>query len=160
STCSRRPAPPARARKKRKPSVHILRGHEGAVRCIAYAPDGTRLASGGEDGTLRLWNLATGAEETSSERAGASIEALAFSPKDTRLAIGTSGGRVVLWVVNRSQPRERGIGCTGGVRGLAFHPKIARNLAVGGWSEHLRVWALIGKRATRVFEQSTPPVLA
>jgi WD40 repeat protein len=35
-----------------------LAGHEGKVQCLAFAPDGTRLASGSYDQTVRLWNVA------------------------------------------------------------------------------------------------------
>jgi WD40 repeat protein len=38
--------------------VASLEGHTGGVRCLAYSPDGTRLASGGHDRTVRLWNVA------------------------------------------------------------------------------------------------------
>jgi WD40 repeat protein len=33
-------------------------GHEGKVICLVFAPDGTRLASGGYDTTVRLWDVA------------------------------------------------------------------------------------------------------
>jgi WD40 repeat protein len=42
--------------------VLVLHGHKDTVRCLAYAPDGRRLASGGDDSTLRLWDLPSGTE--------------------------------------------------------------------------------------------------
>jgi WD40 repeat protein len=35
-----------------------LEGHERKVKCLAYSPDGTRLASGGYDQKVRLWDVA------------------------------------------------------------------------------------------------------
>jgi WD40 repeat protein len=40
----------------------VLKGQNGAVRCVAWSPDGARLLSGSDDGTLRLWEAESGRE--------------------------------------------------------------------------------------------------
>src|SRR5262249_10573642 len=40
--------------------MRTLRGHTSRVLCVAFSADGQRLASGGTDQTVRVWNVQTG----------------------------------------------------------------------------------------------------
>ena len=64
---------------------------------MAFSPDATRLASGSSDGTVRLWDAATGDEVRRFEGHTDWVSSVAFSPDGTRLASGSDDRTVRLW---------------------------------------------------------------
>ncbi|KAG2487965.1 hypothetical protein HYH03_013405 [Edaphochlamys debaryana] len=78
----------------------LLTGHTATVCSVAFAPGGAVVASGGEDGGIRLWATAGPAVGRSSATlAGhrSSVLRLAFSPDGRLLASGSSDCTVRLW---------------------------------------------------------------
>lgn len=61
-----------------------------AALCVSFSADGKRLAVGGADNVIRLWDVETGRQTLTIEQHADWVLALAFNPDGTRLA---SGGR-------------------------------------------------------------------
>jgi len=55
------------------------RGHAYGMRCLAYAIDGVCIASGGEDGKIKVWNAATGLCYVTMEGHTAPVTAIQFA---------------------------------------------------------------------------------
>jgi WD40 repeat protein len=74
-----------------------LRGHNGAVQAMVFSPDGTLLVSGGNDGTLRLWDLEEAQQVAVQRREDGGILSVNFS-QDGSLLVTVAENQVVrIW---------------------------------------------------------------
>src|SRR5262249_40981052 len=103
-------------------AMRVLEGHTGPVRCLAYSPDGKALASGGDDHSVRLWEVASGRAQVFREGLKDPIRALAFNPDGRRLGVGVWDGRLRVWPVSGRGRKTSLTGDGSGIWSLAFSP--------------------------------------
>ncbi len=100
--------------------------HGHRVDAIAFSTDGATLATGGADGTVRLWDATTGKQHTAILTAGvASVTAIAFNPTGTTIAVkGTDPdfGTVLLWDPAAADEPASLVAHEDGVGPVAFSP--------------------------------------
>ena len=128
-----------------------LTGHTGSVYSVSFSPDGRTLASGSDDGTIRLWDVVTGGHQrtlTGHNRGwGWWVESVSFSPDGRTLASGSSAsgsndGTLRLWDVVTGGLQHTFAGHTGNVNSVSFSPD-GRTLASGGWDTTIRLWDVV-----------------
>ena len=82
-----------------------LDGHTGGVASVAVAPDGSWLVSGGADGTVRIWDVATWRERALLAGHTGGVASVAVAPDGSWLVSGGADGTVRIWDVAAWQAR-------------------------------------------------------
>jgi WD40 repeat protein len=77
-------------------SFRMLKGHHGRVTSLAFTPDGRKLLSGSWDRTVRIWDVASGREESALAWERGKAQYVAVSPDGMTAAAACDKG-VVIW---------------------------------------------------------------
>lgn len=135
-----------------KPKIEIVPQipHSGAIKSFALSTDGTRVLSGSEDGTMKLWDAATGALlRTFGDRN--SIGSVAFSPDGARVLSGA--GDAKLWDAATGALLRTFEGDEYPVTSVAFSPDGTRILS-DSLDGTLKLWDAATGAPIRTFEHA------
>ena len=97
------------------------KGHTAGVLSVAFSPDRRTLASGSNDQTIRLWNLANGQARVLTGHTDR-VDTVAFSPDGRTLASGSRDETVRLWNTQTGQLQKILSNRSGAVTSVAFSP--------------------------------------
>jgi hypothetical protein len=96
--CGQQPAAPASpASLPKSKALYTYQGHSGAVYAVIWSPDGKRIASGGTDGTVQVWNAADGGHVFTYRGHSDVVEVVAWSHDGKRIALGSREDTVQVW---------------------------------------------------------------
>ena len=149
---------------EQEPASLTLKGHQGAIRSLAFSSDGKRLVSTSVDRTARVWNLENaGAAIRPLERYGWSLKSR-FSPDGQLIASSTNYRRgLTLWDATTGRlVRELATDTKGTISTLAFSPTDYRLLAVGYFgqqeSPYVALWDIDAGTELARLPAATEPV--
>ncbi|KIK33189.1 hypothetical protein CY34DRAFT_813804 [Suillus luteus UH-Slu-Lm8-n1] len=100
-------------------SIKKMRGHTSAVEGVVHLPGGRRIMTCSWDGSLRVWDLESGAQigedwkDDEAKKVG--VYSIALSPNGKTVVTGSGDGKVKLWDVKTGKVIERWTGHTQGV---------------------------------------------
>ena len=117
----------------------VLRGHRGCTNCVAFSPNGQRVASTSDDGSAKIWDLRTRQELLTLRGHRGGFWGVRFSPDGHRLITTGYDGTVKIWDALASPEARTLTASDTQVRSLAFSPD-GHRLVTAAMDGLLKVW--------------------
>jgi WD40 repeat protein len=122
-----------------RPAVARIFEHASFVYSVAFSADGQWLASGGADGTVRVYDVVDGSLRWPPKTHDEAVYSVAFSGDGSRVASGGYDRVVKLWDAHTGRPRPQ-LHRKGRVGSVAFSPTEPSLLAIGDLDDMVTLW--------------------
>ena len=110
------------------------------VNALAFSPDEKTVASGNDDNTVRLWDIASATEIATLKGHNERINRVIFSPDSIILASASTDKTIMLWdVIKKKRKQVTLTGHRAGIRELTFSPD-GKILASGSMDGTVQFW--------------------
>ena len=123
----------------------------GQVTALQFGAEDKFLAVGRKDGTLSVWNIATGQSIFEARKHSSAVNAIAFSKDGMLMATGSDDRTAIIWELASRRARRTLKGHDLAITSLAFSPDGAM-LAVGSGNASVVLWEVEKGRLDRVLK--------
>ncbi|GAB4385120.1 MAG: NB-ARC domain-containing protein [Elainellaceae cyanobacterium] len=120
----------------------------GGISCVAFSPDGNRIATSDTSGEVQVWHRETGQQQLTLKADTVWTWAVAFSSDGQLLATAGDDYQVKLWNAQSGECLQTLQGHSNTVNGIAFSPT-TNLLASCGQDATIRLWAIDRHSATQ-----------
>jgi WD40 repeat protein/serine/threonine protein kinase len=126
--------------------IATLRGHAGQLWSITFSPDGTRIITGAQDGTARIWDARDGRQLVLLDGHAPGQVRAAWAPRGDLVVTGDEAGQVRWWRPDGTLVTTASVS-SGKISSIAFSAD-GRLAATAGWRDvWIGVWdATTGER--------------
>ena len=128
-------------------NTQTLTGHNDLIGSVIFSPDGETLISGGQDGTVLIWDVSTGKHKTlTDQEVDTELNThsnpkmvLIFNSDGNKLATGDKNGIIRLWDVSTWKEEQTLEGHVNAITSIDFSPD-NRSIASTGKDGTVRLW--------------------
>ncbi len=118
--------------------LNTLRGHRYRVTSVLYSPNGKYIASGSEDGTVKIWDAETGSLVTTLKGHEERVTSVIYSPDGKYIISGSWDKTIIIWDVKTGKKLKV---LTGSdlVNSLSYSPD-GNKIASGSRNKTIIIW--------------------
>ena len=131
--------------------LKTLNGHSKTVNSVAYSPDGTKIISGSDDETIKIWDTNKGDHLQTLRGHADYVNSVAYSPDGTKIISGSLDKTVKIWDENTGVCLQTLTGHSESVRSVAYSPDGTKIIS-GSGDNTIKIWDANTGQCLKTFE--------